>query len=174
MRAGRTYTSAGTVAGVDLCLHLIRDRHGTQVTNDVARHLVVGALRDGGQAQYIQTPVSPRAVNDPVGDTLATMMQQLDQPLSVGDLARSAHLSTRHYLRRFRAMTGTTPYRWLVGQRVNRARELLETTPASVEHIAAQCGFRDATLLRDHFGRIVGVSPTRYRAQFGTTRTDTR
>jgi AraC family transcriptional regulator, transcriptional activator FtrA len=167
IQADQVYTSAGTVAGVDLCLHLIRQQHGAQVANDVARHLVVGAFRDGGQAQYVQTPLPPPDRADPIGESLAMILRRLERPLTVGALARSTHLSTRQYMRRFRSMTGATPYQWLLSQRINRARELLETTTAPIEQVATSCGFRNATVLRDHFGRIVGVTPTRYRTQFG-------
>jgi AraC family transcriptional regulator, transcriptional activator FtrA len=165
----RIYTSAGTVAGVDLCLHLIRQRHGAQVANDVARHLVVGAYRDGGQAQYIEALAPPDDDHaDVISESLPLIIRRLGEPLTVAELAASAHLSTRQYTRRFHAATGATPYHWLLNQRINRARELLETTSVPVEHVATNCGFGSATVLRDHFRRIVGVTPTRYRTQFGT------
>jgi transcriptional regulator GlxA family with amidase domain len=169
----RVCTSAGTIAGVDLCLHLIRQQHGAHVANDVARHLVVGAFRDGGQAQYIDAPIPGDNHSETVSQSLSMILNRIDEPLTVAELARSAHLSTRHYARRFRGTTGTTPYQWLLHQRVNRARQLLETTALPVEQIAINSGFRTATVLRDHFHRIVGVSPTRYRAQFGCANRDT-
>jgi AraC family transcriptional regulator, transcriptional activator FtrA len=164
---GQVCTSAGTVAGVDLCLHLIRLEHGVQVANDVARHLVVGAFREGGQAQYVEAPLPRDEQSHIIGASQTMILRRLDEPLTVDDLAATAHLSTRQYVRRFRAATGTTPYQWVLSQRIQRARELLERTQESVEQVATQCGFRNATVLREHFGRIVGTTPTRYRAQFG-------
>ncbi len=171
-QTGRVFTSAGTVAGVDLCLHLIRQEHGAQIANDVARHLVIGTFREGGQAQYIETPVPRNDDSHAIGASMAMILRRLDEPLTVQRLATQAHLSTRQYLRRFRAATGTTPYQWMLSRRIHRARELLERTTAPIEQIAVQCGFRNATTLRDHFGRSVGITPSRYRTQFRSTETE--
>lgn len=159
------YTSAGTAAGIDLCLHIVRLDRGAQVANDVARRMVVPAHRDGGQAQYVAAPV-PEVVDDTLAPTLDWAIANLDQPLTVEQLARRAMLSPRTFARRFRAATGTTPLQWLLRQRIVLAQQLLETTDLSVEHIANRCGFGSATALRVHFRRATGTTPLAYRRSF--------
>jgi AraC family transcriptional activator FtrA len=162
------YTSAGTAAAIDLCLHLVRDDLGAEAANRVARRMVVPPHRDGGQAQFVDTPVPDHPTDDPLGPVLTWMAQHVDQQMTVEQLARRATLSPRTFARRFVATTGTTPLQWLLTQRVARARMLLETTDLPVERIAQLCGFGTAAGLRTHFARVVGTAPTQYRARFAT------
>jgi transcriptional regulator GlxA family with amidase domain len=160
------YTSAGTGAGVDLCLHLVRLDHGADVANAVARRMVVPPQRDGGQAQFVNMPVPCCADDDPIASTLEWALENLDQPLRVEHLARHSLLSPRTFARRFRSATGTTPMQWLARQRVLHAQRLLETTDLSVDGIAERCGFGTGTVLRAHFRRVTGTSPQSYRRTF--------
>jgi transcriptional regulator GlxA family with amidase domain len=163
---GAILTSAGTAAGIDLCLHLVRQDLGAEAANTVARRMVVPPHRDGGQAQFVQTPVPPGAEDDPLGPVLAWMAEHLDEQLAVDDLAARAQVSPRTFARRFVEVTGTTPIQWLLTQRVLRARALLETTELPVERIAHECGFSTGAGLRVHFQRVVGASPATYRRTF--------
>ncbi|WP_344524480.1 helix-turn-helix domain-containing protein [Streptomyces albiaxialis] len=165
---GTVLTSAGKAAAMDLCLHLVRLDHGSAVANAVARRLVVPPHRDGGQAQFVTTPVPAPDQHQPLADLLPWVLERLDQPLSVEDLARRARLSSRHLGRHFRAATGTTPLQWLLVQRIRRAQELLEATDDSVDSIATATGMGTATTLRRHFNRTVGVPPDTYRRTFRT------
>ncbi|GHF53973.1 transcriptional regulator GlxA family with amidase domain [Amycolatopsis bartoniae] len=162
---GSVLTSAGKAAAMDLCLHLVRRDHGSAVANVVARRLVVPPHREGGQAQFVATPV-PAQDGHPLAGLLPWVLRRLDQPLTVEDLARQANLSSRHLARHFRAVTGTTPLRWLLAQRIRRAQELLETTGDSVDAIASAAGMGTAATLRRHFHRAVGVPPDAYRRTF--------
>jgi AraC family transcriptional regulator, transcriptional activator FtrA len=161
------YTSAGTAAGIDLCLHIVRLDHGADVANKVARRMVVPPQRDGGQAQFVDAPMPELFDDDPIARTLDWAMVHLDEPMTVDDLAGRAMLSPRSFARRFRAATGTTPMQWLPRQRVLHAQRLLETSDLSVDRVAEQCGFGTATALRVHFRRVVGTTPTAYRRTFG-------
>ncbi|HEX2698890.1 MAG TPA: helix-turn-helix domain-containing protein [Acidimicrobiales bacterium] len=163
---GDVMTSAGTAAGIDLCLHVVRLDHGAEVANAVARRMVVPPHRDGGQAQFVEAPVAPSAGDDPLATTLGWMLEHLDRPLTVDDLAERSHMSPRHFARRFRAVTGTTPHQWLLSQRVLLATRLLETTDEPVELVAYRCGMGTAANLRAHFQRAVGTSPQSYRRTF--------
>jgi transcriptional regulator GlxA family with amidase domain len=161
---GDVLTSAGVVAGVDLCLHMVRRDRGAEAANAIARRMVVAAHRDGGQAQYVERPL-------PVGGsglagTRAWMEERLAEPLTVDAMARHAGYSPRSFARRFRAETGTTPLQWLIMRRVAEAQRLLEGSDCAVEEVAARCGFGAAVALRQHFGRVVGTSPTSYRRTF--------
>ncbi|WP_327350760.1 helix-turn-helix domain-containing protein [Streptomyces sp. NBC_01304] len=167
---GQVLTSAGKAAAMDLCLHLVRLDHGAAVANALARRLVVPPHRAGGQAQFVETPM-PEQRDTPLGPLLPWVMARLDRPLTVEDLARRANMSSRHLARHFHATTGTTPLRWLLNQRIQRARELLETTDDSVDAIATATGMGTATTLRRHFHRTVGVSPVTYRQTFRNTLT---
>jgi AraC family transcriptional activator FtrA len=158
-------TSAGSAAGIDLCLHIVRKDFGTVVANGVARRAVVSPHREGGQAQFVDRPVGEAA--DPwLSNLLHWVDQRLHERLRVEELASAAHMSTRTLARRFAATTGASPLQWLTGLRVRRARDLLETTHLSIEEVATNSGFTSAALLRHHFTASVGVSPTRYRRQF--------
>jgi transcriptional regulator GlxA family with amidase domain len=162
---GSVLTSAGKAAAMDLCLHLVRLDHGSSIANKIARRLVVPPHRDGGQAQFIATPV-PEPGNHPLADLFPWVLGRLDEPLSVEDLARQAQMSSRHLGRHFKQVTGTTPLQWLHTQRIRYAQELLETTDDTVDTIAMATGMGTATTLRRHFARTVGVPPDTYRRTF--------
>ncbi|MGA4844393.1 helix-turn-helix domain-containing protein [Streptomyces sp. G45] len=162
---GDVLTSAGKAAAMDLCLHLVRRDHGSAGANKIARRLVTPPHRDGGQAQFISTPL-PAPDNHPLADLLPWAQERLNQPLTVEDLARQAGMSSRHLTRHFKHLTGTTPLKWLHTQRIRHAQELLETTTATVDTIAAATGMGTATTLRRHFHRSVGVPPDTYRRTF--------
>ncbi|MFJ8668847.1 GlxA family transcriptional regulator [Streptomyces sp. NPDC093600] len=158
-------TSAGTVAGIDACLHLVRVDHGAAVAAELARRLVTPPHRDGGQAQY-HRPVSPGARDDWLAGLLEWAGEQLHLPLSSADLAARAHVSVRTVERRFAEALGMSPLRWLLQQRVRRAQQYLETSDRPIGWIAETCGFGGPASLRAHFARIVGMSPTTYRRTF--------
>src|SRR3954469_14806335 len=162
---GRLFTSAGTAAGIDLCLHLVRQDLGVEVANAVARRMVVPPHRDGGQAQYVDAPL-PRVEADTLGPVLDWALAHLDETVTLDDLADVAHVSVRTLMRRFQSATGTTPLQWLLMQRVRRAQHLLESSDESVERIASLAGFGSAANLRQHFTRVVGVPPVSYRRTF--------
>ncbi len=162
---GDLITSAGTAAGIDASLHLVRRELGSGVANVIARNMVVPPQRDGGQRQYISRPV-PEAECDALVDVLAHMNARLAEQHSVASLAQLAHMSTRTFARRFVAETGVTPMQWLTAQRVLQARLALETTDASIDEIAVTCGFGSATLFRHHFTREVGIAPSAYRRSY--------
>lgn len=164
---GDVLTSAGTAAGIDLCLHIVRRDHGAEVANALARRMVVPPHRDGGQAQFVDGPVpDDDDGNGSLADLLDWMVENLDRPLTVDDLARRAAMSPRTFARRFRAAAGTTPRQWLLRQRVLLAQRLLETTDEPVEQVALRCGFGSAAGLRQHFQREVANSPLAYRHAF--------
>jgi len=162
---GPVITSAGTAAGIDACLHLVRLEHGAAVANAVARRMVVPPHRDGGQAQYV--PVLVEDAADPVSLTAlhAWTLAHLHEPLTVDDLAAHALMSPRTFARQFAARTGTTPHQWLTGQRLIRAQELLEKSDSSIERVAAACGLTPL-VLRRHFVRRFGTTPQAYRRTF--------
>src|SRR5437870_5738742 len=163
---GDILTSAGTAAGIDLCLHVVRQDFGAEVANAVARRMVVPPHRDGGQAQYVQDPIPAGNGADLFADTLAWLQEHLDEAVTVEDLARRSAMSPRTFARRFRAVTGTTPLQWVLRQRVLLAQRLLESTDEPVERIAERCGFGSAAGLRQHFHRLVRTSPIAYRRTF--------
>ncbi len=163
--AGSILTSAGSAAGLDVGLHLIRRDHGPTVANQVARRLVIPPHRDGGQAQFITAPV-PNESDQSLAPTMAWAVAHLHEPLAVADLAAYANMSTRTFARRFTNEAGLSPHRWLTRQRVLRAQELLETTDLSVDAIASRSGLGTAANLRHHFERETCTTPTRYRSQF--------
>ncbi|WP_344602828.1 GlxA family transcriptional regulator [Streptomyces glaucus] len=158
-------TSAGTAAGIDACLHLVRREQGPEVANKIARRMVVPPHRDGGQAQYIERPL-PRSEGDTVAGVLAWMERNLDREVTVEQLAARAHMSPRTFARRFQQETGTTPYRWILRQRVLLAQRLLEATDETVDAIAGRAGFGTAAALRHQFVRAVGTTPNAYRRAF--------
>ena len=164
---GSVMTSAGSAAGLDLGLHLIRRDFGAEVANRVARRLVIAPQRDGGQAQFIAPPRSPDDATA-LASTIDWALANLAEPLTVAALADHAQMSTRTFARRFRSETGSAPHQWLTAQRVLRAQELLETTAHSIEVVATSCGFGSAATLRHHFQAAVQTTPTRYRARFNS------
>jgi len=163
---GQILTSAGTAAGIDLCLHVARLDHGVDFANAVARRMVVPPHRDGGQAQFVQAPVEAGDGTDPLAATLDWVLEHLDEPLTVEAMARQAMMSPRTFARRFRIVTGTTPLQWLLRQRILHAQGLLESTDLPVELIAPRCGFGSASVLRTHFKRVLDTSPLAYRHTF--------
>ncbi|MEV0760905.1 helix-turn-helix domain-containing protein [Nocardia sp. NPDC050435] len=165
--AGNLITSAGTAAGIDACLHLVRREIGSAAANSIARRMVVPPQRDGGQRQFIERPV-PACTTDSLRSTLQWIDENLEHPHTIEDLAARSMMSTRTFARRFAAETGTTPVKWLTNQRVLYAKHLLEETDHSLEYIATRSGFGSGALLRHHFQRLVGIAPTEYRRRFGT------
>ncbi len=164
---GQLITSAGTAAGIDACLHLVRRELGSTVTNTIARRMVVPPQRDGGQRQYIELPV-PQCSSEQLGELLAWLLDNLHVAHTVSGLAGRMHMSTRTFARRFTAETGTTPMQWLTTQRVLHAQRLLEDTTLDVDALAHRCGFGTGALLRHHFKRVVGVAPNAYRQTFAS------
>ncbi|WP_312722602.1 helix-turn-helix domain-containing protein [Mobilicoccus sp.] len=162
---GRLVTSAGTAAGIDACLHVVRRELGSQVASYIARRMVVPPQRDGGQRQYVDTPMPPSQA-DGLAPLLQWLVENLEQPHTTATLAAQAHLSERTFIRRFAAETGISPHQWLTAQRVERARHLLEDTDAPVEEVAHRCGFRTSVSLRTHFRNTLGATPSAYRARF--------
>ncbi|MFT4210602.1 MAG: helix-turn-helix domain-containing protein [Microbacterium sp.] len=163
---GKIITSAGTAAGIDACLHLLRQEIGAELTNKVARRMVVPPQRDGGQAQFIATPIAQTASLSlaPVTDW---MVQNLRRELTIAQLAARAHMSPRTFARRFKADLGMTPAAWLNRQRVLHAQRMLELSDHGLDRIAQECGFGSAGVLRQSFVRVLGTTPTAYRARFG-------
>jgi AraC family transcriptional activator FtrA len=159
-------TSAGTAAGIDLCLHLVRRDHGAEIANRVARRMVVAAHRDGGQAQFIDLPVPSRPDDDPVAAAMEWALARLPQRIGVDELARRAHLSPRQFSRRFRAATGASPGAWLLRRRLDAALPLLESSDEPVEQVAARVGFPTPAAFRRHFARAYGVPPSAWRRSF--------
>ncbi|MFC8226855.1 GlxA family transcriptional regulator [Streptomyces sp. NPDC057287] len=162
---GDVLTSAGVAAGIDLCLHIVRRDHGTAVANDVARRTVVPPHRDGGQAQFIRRPL-PEAGLATTTAARAWALGRLEQPILLRDMADRESMSVRTFTRRFREEAGISPGQWLVQQRVERARQLLESTDLSIDQVARDAGFGTATSLRQHVQAALGVSPTVYRRTF--------
>ncbi|MBY8344086.1 helix-turn-helix domain-containing protein [Streptomyces spinosirectus] len=158
-------TSAGTAAGIDACLHIVRKEQGPEVANKIARRMVVPPHRDGGQAQYIERPL-PRSHGDTVAEVLVWMERHLDEEVTVEQLAERAHMSPRTFARRFQQETGTTPYRWILRQRVLLAQRLLEGTDETVDAIAGRTGFGNAAALRHQFVQAIGTTPQAYRRTF--------
>lgn len=162
---GDVLTSAGVAAGLDLCLHLVRRDHGSAVANAVARRTVVPPYRDGGQAQYVQRPVpDPQLATTKTARAWA--LERLDRPLTLRELAAQEAMSVRTFTRRFREETGVSPGQWLTQQRVQRARQLLESTDLPVDRVAREAGFGTAASMRAHLQTALGVSPTAYRRTF--------
>lgn len=164
---GDILTSAGTSAAIDVSLHVVRQDHGAEVANLVARRMVVPPHRDGGQAQFIDTPVSASSTSSrSLAPVLDWILDHLHDPLTVEAMAAEAMMSPRTFARRFLADVGETPLQWLIRQRVHRAQELLETTELGLDIVATECGFGSAATLRVHFQRVASTSPSAYRRTF--------
>ncbi|WP_035475879.1 helix-turn-helix domain-containing protein [Burkholderia sp. WSM2230] len=163
---GNVLTSAGTAAGLDCCLHVLRKMCGAEVANFVARRLVVSPHRQGGQAQYIQQPVPPNVREDRLAGLLDWVRGNLGAPHTLDSLAARALMSRRTFTRRFRLATGTTVGAWVLAQRLERAQQLLESTDESVEAIAGIAGFGSAASLRQHFADAFRTSPSAWRRDF--------
>ena len=163
---GDVVSSAGTVAALDCCLHLVRADLGASVTAEVARRLVMAPHRDGAQAQYVRTPVPDDEGPDEIAEAMAAARRRLEEPLDLDAWAGGALMSRRTFTRRFRERTGESPGRWLLRQRLERARTLLETTRMPMDEVARRSGLGAATTLRHHFGLRFGTSPQGYRRTF--------
>jgi transcriptional regulator GlxA family with amidase domain len=162
---GNLITSAGTAAGIDACLHLVRIELGANIAAAIARDMVVPPHRDGGQAQFIDRPIHSYGSTQ-MEELLRWMIQNLEQEHTVGELAARLHMSTRTFARRFRSETGATPAAWLSAQRVLRAQELLESTDLNIDEVAQKSGFGHPVLLRHHFTKVLDTSPQAYRRAF--------
>jgi transcriptional regulator GlxA family with amidase domain len=162
---GSVLTSAGVAAGVDLCLHMVRLDYGAAVANKVARLAVVAPVRPGGQQQFIDSPLPPEHGTSLAG-TRAWALERLADNITLTDLAAHAHTSVRNLTRRFQAETGLSPLQWLLHQRVNRARDLLESTTLPMDQVARLSGLGSSESLRQHFARRVGLTPSAYRSSY--------
>jgi len=163
---GDILTSAGSAASIDLCLHVVRQDYGTEIATQLARQLVVPPQRDGGQAQYIDAPMPELDCSSLFADTACWLQEHLDEPIRVEELAARSAMSPRTFARQFLASTGTTPYQWLVRQRVQLAQRLLEMSDLPIDSVAEKSGFSTAANLRKHFSRAVHTSPHAYRRTF--------
>lgn len=164
---GGVWTSAGTASLIDLCLHLVRSDHGAQVAATIARRMVTPPHRPGNQRPYIEVPIPSAAEQqDPLARTVDWARDNLHRRMTVRELAQRAHMSERTFTRRFTRLTGATPHRWLLHQRLLLAQHLLETTQLPVQAIAERCGFGSAALLRRHFSGYFATTPTGYRQGF--------
>ncbi|MFC7527309.1 GlxA family transcriptional regulator [Actinoplanes sp. GCM10030250] len=159
-------TSAGTAAAIDCGLHLIREEQGSEVAATIARRMVVPPHRDGGQAQYIERPISSSVSCETLQPLLNDLLERLDQEHTVESMSDAVHMAPRTFARRFRAETGATPHDWLTGQRVLLARRLLEETDLGVDAIAGRAGFGSAQTLRHHFTQRLSTTPQAYRSTF--------
>ncbi|MEM1403802.1 MAG: transcriptional regulator FtrA [Pseudomonadota bacterium] len=159
-------TSAGSSAGIDVCLHIVREDFGAEIANSVARRLVMHSHRQGDQAQFIEQPVPADYEAHRLSDTIAFVREHIDQPHSIESLARVARMGERTFQRRFRALVGMPVGQWLIRERVTRASELLETSDAALEAVSTAAGFGNPGVLQYHFRKSYGVSPGQYRRQF--------
>ena len=163
---GDVITGAGSAAGIDVCLHLVRSDHGARIANIVARRMVIPPHREGGQAQFIETPVVAPDSGDPIGESMLWARQRLASPLTLTDMAKAAHMAPRTYQRRFTARIGVPPIRWLISQRIAASLPMLESPELPVERIATAVGFESPVTYRHHFTRAMRTSPSGYRRAF--------
>lgn len=163
---GDVLTSAGTAAGIDCCLHILRKRLGSELANRVARRMVVPPHRQGSQAQFVETPVPAKAGGDRLSKALDWARGHLDQAIDVDTMAGKALMSRRTFTRRFRESTGTSVAQWLNAERLSRAQRLLETSRLSIDEVAASAGFGSALTMRQHFTRALRTLPSAYRREF--------
>ncbi|MGW4126064.1 GlxA family transcriptional regulator [Nocardia sp. NPDC004711] len=170
---GDVITSAGTAAGLDACLHVVRRLWGTEAAATIARRMVVPPHRSGGQAQYFDQPLTDIDHDDDLTAAITYALTHLDEPITIDTLARAAGHSRRSFDRHFRARAGISPLQWLLHQRILHARRLLETTDLSIDTIATQVGFTNAIALRPHFRRLLDTTPQHYRNTYRGTHTPT-
>ncbi len=163
---GDVLTSAGTASGLDACLHVVRERIGSQAAASLARQLVIAPHREGDQAQYIERPLSYEPVPGPVSEVIEWILQNIEHPITVANMAERAHMSQRNFTRVFTDITGTTPGKWLTQNRLNNARTLLESTEDSISDIAQACGFTSVVTFRQNFAAAFSTTPTSYRQRF--------
>jgi AraC family transcriptional activator FtrA len=164
---GNVITSAGTASAIDLSLHILRKDHGARVARHIARSMVMAPHRDGEQAQYLRTPLQEWAPRpDGIAMAMEHALRHLDTELTLEELARAACMSTRHFSRRFREVTGTSPARWVTNQKLARAQALLEETDDPIEYVAAAAGFGSPVTFRQRFGQGLNMSPAAYRRKF--------
>lgn len=169
----RVFTSAGSAAGIDLLIDIVRQDFGAKAANSVARRLVVPAHRSGGQAQFLERPVPARPTGE-IAPVLDLMRETLDRNWTTEAMARECRMSLRTFLRRFKEATGNSPGDWLVSERVEAAKALLSSEDLAIESISASVGFGSAHVLRHHFRNKVGLTPTEYKSRFLPTRRQTR
>ena len=162
-------TSAGSAAGVDLLLYIVRKDFGAQAANEIARRMVTAPHREGGQAQFIERPV-PRRANDHLSTLLEAVRGRPAERWTIARMARRVSMSQRTFIRRFHESTGMGPGEWVIATRLEAARYLLESTAAGLDEVSQNAGFGSPAALRHHFRQQVGLTPTAYRAQFGGTR----
>ena len=165
---GSILTSAGSAAGIDVCLHIVRRDYGAEIANRVARRLVMPPHREGGQAQYVQETIRADGGAGGLALVLEWAQSHLSEALKVEDLARKASMSSRTFARRFREQTGATPHQWLMHQRLLAAQRRLERTEETIDQVAEAVGLQTAATLRQQFGRVLGTTPTAYRRRFST------
>lgn len=166
---GDVLTSAGTASGLDACVHIVRERLGAAAATAVARHLVIAPHRDGGQAQFIERPL-PASATGPIGEMISWALANLDERLTVEQLASHARMSPRNFTRRFREVMGTSPARWVLARRLDEACRLLESTSWSIERVARACGFASVVTFRQSFTARYATTPSSYRRRFAGTR----
>ncbi|PRC94494.1 helix-turn-helix domain-containing protein [Solimicrobium silvestre] len=169
---GDVITSAGTAAGIDCCLHILRSQYGSDIAAHVARKLVIAPHRQGGQAQYIDQPLPVLASDGRLSSVLEWMLQNLGEQQPIDQLAQRALMSRRSFTRHFQKLTGTTVGQWLLNQRLCQAQRQLESTRCSIDDIAIDTGFGSALVLRRHFARTFNTSPSAYRREFQGTETN--
>ena len=163
---GNILTSAGSAAGIDCCLHIVRQRYGNEMANRVARRLVVSPHRQGGQAQFIELPIPSTPKDSKLAAMLDWIRENLSQAHTLDSLAERSHMSRRTFTRHFHQLTGTTVTAWLIRERLAMAQRLLESTNCPVERVAELVGFGTAVSMRQHFSRAFGVSPASWRLTF--------
>ena len=166
MDEGGIVTSAGSSAGIDACLHVVRSDYGAKVANIVARRLVMHSHRQGNQAQFIDQPIPKKIDDERLSRLLDEIRQNLSAPHKIDSMAEFVGMSSRTFQRRFLSFTGVTAMKWLAQERVHRSCQLLETTELTIDGISQDVGFRDADVLRYHFREILAVSPMQYRRRF--------
>lgn len=165
---GDVLTSAGTASALDACLHIVRTRLGSVAAAAVARHIVIAPHREGDQAQYVARPLQDPDLDAPLGRTIQWALANLDQDLEVEAMAEHASMSKRNFTRRFKEVTGLSPARWVLGRRLDDARQLLESTSWSITRIAESCGFGSAVTFRQNFVAAYSTTPTSYRNRFSS------